>query len=191
MGGLQSSGGSTGPHSYKTVSGANIARSRTHGRIAGISNQNKSNILSMIKCPCFIEPATPAHNAHMKPFRGKKQPILHSSENTANCGHCGQFYAVKVRCPIISGFPTFFCRISFLLILSYCYQDAQYTHVSASGQKQITSQAKIVKTIRERGSTFKLDEPISELFSRMRNVSKKVLASLDPHPHYMMVSQNF
>lgn len=95
MGALQSSGGSTGPHSYKTVSGANNARSRTHGRIAGISNQNKSNILSMIKCPCFIEPMTPAPNAHMRPHRGRKQPILHSSENTANCGHCGQFYAVK------------------------------------------------------------------------------------------------
>lgn len=113
----------------------------------------------MIKCPCFIEPLTQTPNAQNRPFRGKKQPILHSSENTANCGHCGQFYAVK---------------------------DAQYSHVSASGKKQITSQAKIVKTIRERGSTFKLDEPISELFSRMRNVSKKVLASLDPHPHYMM-----
>lgn len=45
-----------------------------------------------------------------------------------------------------------------------------------------------MKTVRERAATFKLDEPISELFSRMRAVSKKVLVTLDPHPHYLMVS---
>lgn len=112
----------------------------------------------MIKCPCFVEPPQ-LQNSLIRAHRGRKQPILHSSENTANCGHCGQFYAVK---------------------------DTQYTHISASGRKQIASQAKIIKTVRERGSVFKLDEPISELFNRMREVSKKVLATLDPHPHYLM-----
>jgi hypothetical protein len=45
--------------------------------------------------------------------------------------------------------------------------------------------------VRERGAVFKLDEPVSELFGRMREVSKKVLATLDPHPHYLMVSPEF
>ena len=109
-GGLHSSGGSTGPHSYKTVSGSNLARSRTHGRIGGVSNQNKSNILARIKCPCLLEAAIQLQNGHMRAHKGKKQPILHSSENTANCGHCGQFYAIKVSTFFHHRFAAFFCH---------------------------------------------------------------------------------
>jgi hypothetical protein len=110
-GGLHSSGGSTGPHSYKTVSGSNLVRSRTHGRIGGVSSHNKSNILSMIKCPCFIEPPAQLQNSNIRAHRGKKQPILHSSENTANCGHCGQFYAVKVSTEFWASISHNFCHL--------------------------------------------------------------------------------
>lgn len=109
-GGLHSSGGSTGPHSLTTVSGPNLARSRTHGRI-GVSSHNKSNILSMIKCPCFIEPPAQLQNNLNRAHRGRKQPILHNSENTANCGHCGQFYAVKVSKPFSTSIFPHFCHL--------------------------------------------------------------------------------
>jgi len=44
----------------------------------------------------------------------------------------------------------------------------------------------IVKTIRERGVTFKLDEPLSEIFRRMRDMSNTLLKDLKPHPCYLM-----
>ena len=65
----------------------------------------------MIKCPCFIEPPAQFQNSHIKAHKGKKQPILHSSEKTANCGHCGQFYAVKVSTTISSSIFPHFCHL--------------------------------------------------------------------------------
>lgn len=46
----------------------------------------------------------------------------------------------------------------------------------------------IIKTVRERGVSFQLDEPVAEIFSRMRQVSLKVIESLQPHPFYLSVS---
>ena len=92
-GGLHSSGGSIGSHSYKTSSGG-MVRSRTQGRIS-----STKSILAMIKCPCDPNPNNQKNNTRrdlIRADRGKKQPILLCSENTANCGMCGQFYAIKV-----------------------------------------------------------------------------------------------
>lgn len=50
-------------------------------------------------------------------------------------------------------------------------------------------QVKIVKTIREPGIKFKLDDPVQEIFKRMRKVSARVLENLKPHPHYLTVSK--
>jgi len=91
--GLQSSGGSFGSHSYKTFNNAGMIRSRTHGLLA----TTKQNILSMIKCPCHEKvPGRNMTRDFVRAYRGKRQPIIQSSENTANCGQCGQFYGVKV-----------------------------------------------------------------------------------------------
>ncbi len=49
----------------------------------------------------------------------------------------------------------------------------------------------IIKTVREKETTFKLDEPITELFKQMRLVSQKVIENLQPHPYYLQVSHNF
>jgi hypothetical protein len=65
----------------------------------------------MIKCPCFIEPPAQLQNSHTRAHKGRKQPILHSSENTANCGHCGQFYAVKVSTSFRLRFSHIFCHL--------------------------------------------------------------------------------
>jgi len=46
----------------------------------------------------------------------------------------------------------------------------------------------MVKTVREKDITFKLDEPISELFSQMRKVSQKAIEGMNPHPYYLEVS---
>lgn len=48
----------------------------------------------------------------------------------------------------------------------------------------------IIKTVREKGITFKLDEPVLELFKQMRIVSSKLLEDLQPHPYYLQVSLN-
>lgn len=45
----------------------------------------------MIKCPCEpnIQMEQQSRKNLIKADRGRKQPILMSSENTANCGMCG------------------------------------------------------------------------------------------------------
>ena len=90
--GLHSSGGSFGS-SYKTFNNPGMIRSRTTGLLA----TTKHNILSMIKCPCH-EKASGRNLTRdiVRAHRGKRQPIIQSSDNTANCGQCGQFYGVKV-----------------------------------------------------------------------------------------------
>ena len=45
--------------------------------------------------------------------------------------------------------------------------------------------------MRERGTVFKLDLPVNEIFSRMREVSKKYLEILDPNTFYLTVSALF
>jgi len=62
------------------------------------------------------------------------------------------------------------------------------SNISASGKKQIASHALIIKTVREKDIVFKLDDPVSEVFSRMRKVSQEVLKTLVPHPYYLRVS---
>ena len=49
----------------------------------------------------------------------------------------------------------------------------------------------MLKTVRERGTVFKLDQPVNEIFSRMREVSKKYLEILDPNSFYLTVSRLF
>lgn len=46
----------------------------------------------------------------------------------------------------------------------------------------------IIKTVREKDINFKLDEPVAEIFNRMRQVSLKVIENLQPHPFYLSVS---
>ena len=49
----------------------------------------------MIRCPCL--PEIIKDDGFIRASRGlKEKPIVQSTENTANCGRCGQFYAVKV-----------------------------------------------------------------------------------------------
>ena len=61
--------------------------------------------------------------------------------------------------------------------------------MSASGRKQFASiKPRIVQTIREKGVTFKLDEPLSEIFRRMREMSNTLLKDLKPHSCYLLVS---
>jgi len=79
-----------------------------------------------------------------------------SSDNTANCGMCGQFYAIK---------------------------DSQQT--TNSRNQVMTQQCRIIKTVREKGTIFKLDDSVYELLNRMRQVSNKMLASMNPHPCYL------
>lgn len=62
-----------------------MVRSRTQGRIAGATSHVKRNKLSNVNCPCFRE----VYMTTSGVVRGKKQPILFSSESTVNCGHCG------------------------------------------------------------------------------------------------------
>jgi hypothetical protein len=57
-------------------------------------------------------------------------------------------------------------------------------HISASGRKQMASNAKIVRSIRTAGTQFKVEEPISEIFKRMRIISEKV-KTLELHPIYL------
>jgi hypothetical protein len=59
--------------------------------------------------------------------------------------------------------------------------------MSASGRKQVTSNAQIVKTVRAPDMTYKVEEPIGEIFLRMREISEKV-KTLKPHPMYLSVS---
>jgi hypothetical protein len=63
--------------------------------------------------------------------------------------------------------------------------------VSASGKKQIANQAQIVKTIREKDLIYKLDDPIPDIFKRMREVSKKIIENMQPNPYYLQVSHCF
>ena len=63
-------------------------------------------------------------------------------------------------------------------------------HISASGRKQMASNAKIVRSIRTAGTQFKVEEPISEIFRRMRLISEKV-KTLELHPIYLSVSYTF
>ena len=42
-------------------------------------------------------------------------------------------------------------------------------------------QCRIIKTIREKGTIFKLDDSVYELLNRMRGVSNKTLATMNPH----------
>lgn len=42
--------------------------------------------------------------------------------------------------------------------------------------------------MREADIKFRLDEPISEIFKKMREVSKNILKNLKPHPYYLSVS---
>lgn len=55
---------------------------------------------------------------------------------------------------------------------------------------QVANQAVIVKTVREQGTVFQLDTSVRAIFDRMRAISKKTLASLNPHPFYLKVSPN-
>jgi len=57
--------------------------------------------------------------------------------------------------------------------------------------KQISNQARILKTVREENCQFKLEQPVNEIFQRMRGVSLSVIKSLKPHPHYLLVSLKF
>jgi enoyl reductase-like protein len=66
-------------------------------------------------------------------------------------------------------------------------QDSFYKSKTQSGREQV-QQVKIVKTVREESTLFKLEEPIQEIFKRMRKVSQKVLDDLRPHPHYLQVN---
>ena len=50
------------------------------------------------------------------------------------------------------------------------------------------SHLEILKTVREKGTVYKLDQPVNEIFSRMRGVSKKFLDTLDPNTFYLTVS---
>ena len=114
----------------------------------------------------------------MKAHKGRKQPILLSSDCSGNCGNCGQFFGVKVS-------YKFFGIIEIVIldqINSNLIQDT--TNRSTQGKRQ-TSSARIVKTVREEDCHFKLEESISEIFRRMRAVSAKVLSIMDPHPMYI------
>lgn len=82
--------------------------------------------------------------------------MLQSSESTANCGHCGQFFAVKES--------------------------------KAGPGNQSGSQLEIVKAVRAKAATFKLDQPVSEIFARMRTVSEQYLSTLQPNSFYLTVS---
>ena len=82
--------------------------------------------------------------------------MLQSSECTANCGHCGQFYAVK---------------------------ESKVGPGNQSG-----SQLEIVKAVRANSATFKLDQPMAEIFARMRAVSEQYLSALQPNSFYLTVS---
>lgn len=48
----------------------------------------------------------------------------------------------------------------------------------------MASNAKIVRSIRTAGTTFKVEEPISEIFKKMRSISEKV-KTLKLHPIYL------
>ena len=85
--------------------------------------------------------------------------MLQSSESTANCGHCGQFFAVK---------------------------ESKVGPANQSG-----SQLEIVRTVRSRSATFKMDFPMSEIFARMRQVSDQFLSTLQPNSFYLTVSIEF
>jgi hypothetical protein len=50
---------------------------------------------------------------------------------------------------------------------------------------------KIVRTVREESCVFKLEEPVAEIFKRMRKVQKKVLDDMVAHPHYLTVGIHF
>ena len=163
--GLHSSGGSIGAHSYRTINAPGMARSRTQGRI--MNSQVKKNKLSQIICPCSNQPT------HLKSgvSRGAKQPILMSSESTANCGQCGQFFAIKV---------------------SIENKIDQFLQESVIGSaQQGGSHLDIIRTVREKGTVFKLDQPINEIFDRMRKVSKEYLEILKPNSFYLTVSTIF
>ena len=49
----------------------------------------------------------------------------------------------------------------------------------------------IIRTVREKGTVFKLDQPINEIFDRMRKVSKEYLEILKPNSFYLTVSTIF
>ena len=50
----------------------------------------------MIRCPCLPE-ISRDDGGFIRASRGlRSKPIVQSTEKTANCGRCGQFYAVKV-----------------------------------------------------------------------------------------------
>ena len=53
---------------------------------------------------------------------------------------------------------------------------------------QVANQAVIIKTIREPSTLFQLDTSVRAIFDRMRDISKKTLATLNPHPFYLKVS---
>jgi hypothetical protein len=54
----------------------------------------------------------------------------------------------------------------------------------------MASNAKIVRSIRTAGTVFRVEEPISEIFKKMRFISEKV-KTLRLHPIYLSVSYYF
>lgn len=84
-----------GAYSYRRDSG--MFRSRTQNTV-----NMRTNLMSMITCPCHqktraARPQAQHLRNQVRAHLGCKQPILQSTDLTANCGQCGQFYAIKVR----------------------------------------------------------------------------------------------
>lgn len=100
--GVKSNGGQLSSGKSYHFAPAGMMRSRTTGMIGMRSG------IGSLNCPCHSLSTLQAQNKQkfarhpsqlvsiMKADMGHKQPMLASSEATANCGHCGQFYAVKV-----------------------------------------------------------------------------------------------
>jgi len=82
----------------------------------------------MIRCPCLPE-ISRDDGGFIRASRGlRSKPIVQSTEKTANCGRCGQFYAVKVSTSFLIDQSSFeqnwpFISVNFMFsfsILLFC-----------------------------------------------------------------------
>lgn len=84
------------------------------------------------------------------------------NENKANCSNCGQFYGVL--------------------------QVRNYSDTNISFLQDSRKTTKLIKTYREANLICKLNEPVSEIFKRMRAVSDKTRKLINPSVFYLSVS---
>ena len=93
---LHSSGGSFGSYQHYRRTGNSASFPRT-SKLGGSSFVvAKQDVLMNIQCACHQDGIRRAQKSIMRSAGGVKQPILLSSDSTANCGQCGQFFAIRV-----------------------------------------------------------------------------------------------